>query len=279
MKENENYGLEETKFLEKAGDFFKRNLYNMMLFLVTIVFIFKDVFSIDRTDKTISEILVSSALSLAMGFTFNSIMGRKGIQVAQSTESYINMMNTYGEEIEKTNPHIDKLDDFLEKKNDERIMKAQIRILRQKRIKYSDFLEKEKEEVCKDKQQMKAWEKAINVKIQFLTPENILSETDDRYDKGKKDMTIQQYLKKQDVTTLSTKLIFALCFGAFGFSLIGTNIANIFWGVIQIATWLFFGMQAYITNVAYVKDVYQQKIYRKINYLVEFNNLYKEVKK
>lgn len=267
--------MEENNTLNKTVEFFKKNMYNLMLILVSVVFIFKDMILITKTGKQPIEILASSLISLAMGITFTSIMGRKGIAYAQSTISYINMMKTYANEIEKTNDNIDKLDDFLENKNEEKLKKAQINILRKQRIKYDDFINKNMNDVCLTDDEVKCWKKAINVKIQFLTADNVLSETDDRYDRGKKDLTLSQYVHRQDLTTLIQKIIFAIIFGYFTASAIQTNIANIIWGALQITIWLIFGLMTYIQNQNYVKNVYQQKIYRKINYLIEFNNKYK----
>ena len=130
------------------------------------------------------------------------------------------------------------------------------------------------EEVCKTKEQIKFWKKAERVHIQLLTADNILSETDDRYEKGKKDLTLNEYERKTNTQDMIKKIVFALIFGYFGVTFTG-NLENIVWGAIQISSWLIMALMNYIQNYTYVREVYQSKIYRKINLLIEFNNTYK----
>lgn len=272
MKENE---YERGTNLDKTIDFFKKNIYNILIFTISVVFIFKDVIQIKETGKTIPEIIASSVIAFIVGTSLSIIIGKKGLIAGQSTDSYKQMMNTYSREIERTNDNIDKLDDFCDIKNEKRIKKLQTYILLKARIKYDDFISKTMEEVCKTKEQIKIWKKAESVQIQLLTADNILSETDNRYEKGKKDLTLNEYERRTNAQDMIKKIIFALIFGYFGVAFTG-GIENIVWGTVQISSWLIMALMNYIQNYTYVKEVYQSKIYRKINLLIEFNNTYKE---
>lgn len=273
MAEKE-YSYDKENGLDKTLDFFKRNIYNILIFVISFVFIFKDVVQIQETGKTIPEIIASSVISFIVGTCLSIIVGKKGIIAGQNTESYRQMMNTYSIELERTNDNIDKLDDFCDIKNEKRIRKIQTHILRKARIRYEDFVTKTIEEVCKTKEQIKFWRKAEKVHIQLLTADNILSETDDRYEKGKKDLTLNEYERKTNTQDMVKKIIFALIFGYFGVTFTG-NLENIIWGAVQISSWLIMALMNYIQNYTYVREVYQSKIYRKINLLIEFNNTYK----
>lgn len=256
--------------LEKAIEFFRRNVYNILLVVIIAIFLFKDIVKIEESGKTISEIIASSFLSFAMGTAINFIFAKKGILAGKNTPTYIETMVRYTKEIEKTDSHIEEMDAFCEKKNAQRIKNAQVKILRTERIKYEDFLNKTMEEICDTKEKRKCWLRAQHIKIQYLTADNLLSETDERYEKGKKDLTINEYERKQNVTDMVTKLLFALIFGYFGVSFVG-NYENILWGAIQICMWLLMGIGKYIQNYTYITDVYKTKIHRKINLLIEFN--------
>ena len=271
--------LNQQTTFDKTIEFFRRNLYNFILVIVSFIFIFKDIIQIEETGKSVLEIVADSVIAFIMAMTFNIILGKKGILSAQKLQSYINCMNTYSDEIEKTNDKIEFLEDFCEYKNNNKLRLIQKRILTKVCINYNDFIEGRLETYNLNKDQKKALKKVKKISFHYLTPENILSETDARFEKGKKDMTLAEFEKSQNLQDTFSKIICALIFGYFGVTGLAGGWAEIIWGAIQIGLWLIMGLCKYIQNYSYVKDVYQQKIYRKINLLIEFNNSYvKKVK-
>lgn len=260
--------------LDKTLDFFKRNIYNFILVVVSFVFIFKDIIQIEETGKSVLEIVADSVISFVMAMTFNIILGKKGIISAQKLQSYADCMVTYSEEIEKTNDKIEYLEDFCEYKNNNKLKLIQKRILTKVCINYEDYVNGKLEMYNLNKDQKKALKKVKKISFHYLTPENLLSETDTRYEKGKKDMTLSEFEKSQNFQDTISKIVCALIFGYFGVSGLTGGWAEIIWGSIQIGLWLIMGLCKYVQNYSYVKDVYQQKIYRKINLLIEFNNSY-----
>ena len=266
--------LKQETNLDKTLDFFKRNIYNFILVVVSFVFIFKDIIQIEETGKSVLEIVADSVISFVMAMTFNIILGKKGIISAQKLQSYADCMVTYSEEIEKTNDKIEYLEDFCEYKNNNKLKLIQKRILTKVCINYEDYVNGKLEMYNLNKDQKKALKKVKKISFHYLTPENLLSETDTRYEKGKKDMTLSEFEKSQNFQDTISKIVCALIFGYFGVSGLTGGWAEIIWGSIQIGLWLIMGLCKYVQNYSYVKDVYQQKIYRKINLLIEFNNSY-----
>lgn len=256
--------------LDKTILFFRRHVYNILLFVIAVAFLFKDIVELQQSGKTLPEIVASAFISFAIGTAFNIILGKKGIIAGKNTQIYIDAITRYSLEIGKTDEYIDKLDDFCERKNEQRVKMAQLKILRTERIKYDDFINKPMEEVCATKQQRKCWRKALNVRIQHLTPDNLLSETDGRYERGKKELTLNEYEKRQNAQDALVKIVFAFIFGYYGVAFVG-NKENIIWGALQIGIWLLMAILKYIQNYSYVTDVYKAKLHRKINYLIEFN--------
>lgn len=261
--------------LDKTIAFFRKHVYNILLFIIAVAFLFKDVVEIKQSGKTVPEIIASAFISFAIGTAFNIILGKKGILAGKSTTVYIDAITRYGQEINKTDDYIDKLDEFCEKKNEQRIKLAQLKILRMERIRYEDFASKTMNEVCVTRQQKKCWRRATKVKIQYLTPDNLLSETDDRYEKGKKELTLNEYEKRQNTQDAITKMAFAFIFGYYGVVFVG-NRENIIWGALQIGIWLLMAILKYIQNYSYVTDVYKAKLHRKINLLIEFNTAHRK---
>ena len=269
----------EQNSLDKSIDFFKRNIYNIILVFVSIVFIFKDLVQIGETGKTLEQIIAQSTLSFLMGMTFNIILSKKGIMAAQKLDGYQMMMDTYAAELEKTNEFVEYLDDFCETKNNNRIKIIQTRILSKGKISYASFSSGDKSYyTVLDKKQKKIWKKAENVKINYLSADSLLSETDVRYEKGKKELTLREHENRKNMKDAFTKMICAIIFGYFGVLGFNKDFSVILWGAIQISMWLIMGLMSYIQNYTYVKDVYQQKIYRKINLLIEFNKVAMKIK-
>lgn len=271
MDENLVYE-EEKNSADKFFEFMKNNVLNFLLVIIYGLFIFRDVVQIHESGRTILEIIANTFIAWFMGVCTSTIMRRKGQAKAMTENSYKNMQKTYDGEIEKADDHIDVLDDFCDEKNEIRYIKAQKIVLRRQRIKYDDFANKEKNEVCKTKEQEKCWDRALRVKIQLITPENLLSETDTKYEKGKKEETLNEKNTKSFLKDSYSKAFMALIFGYFAVSIVlGTGIL---WSCIQVSIWLIWGIVSYLQDYFYIKQVYQQKIYRKIKYLKEFNNNY-----
>ena len=266
----------EKSTAEKIGDFFKKNIYNMVLLLVSVVFIFKDLVLLETGVKPIEQIISDGLIAFVMGMAFNIILGKKGVLAAQATKEYIDTMWAYGKQVEATDDKVNMLDDFCEKKNEARIARFQTRILSRGRIKYDDFVNKGMLEICIDKYQKKYYKKAKRVKIHMITPDNLLSETDASYEKGEKEISLHEYETKKNFKDAGSKVLFALIFGYFSVSGINSDMSAVLWGTVQLAIWLVMGLLSYIQNYTFVKDVYRQKIIRKTNLLAEFNSTYKK---
>lgn len=265
---------EEKTSTDKFFEFLKNNILNFLLVIIYGLFIFRDMVQIQESGRSILEIVANTFIAWFMGVCTSTIMRRKGQAKAMTEQSYKQMQKSYEREIEGSDSHINELDDFCDEKNEIRLIKAQKCVLRKQRIKYEDFATKEKHEVCKTKEQEKCWDKALRVKIQLITPENLLSETDTKYDKGKKEETLNEKNAKSFLKDSYTKAFMALIFGYFAVSIVIGN--EILWSCIQVGIWLIWGIVSYLQDYFYIKQVYQQKIYRKIKYLKEFNNNYKK---
>lgn len=256
---------------DKVVDFLKRNIYNMLLILVSLVFVLKDLVILETGKKPIELILADGIVSFFMGMTFNIILGKKGILAGQNTAEYVETMMAYAKQIERTDDKCDKLDNFCDKKNEARIKRIQMRILSRSRIRFEDFENNDKTNLL-DKEQRKAWRKACHVRIHMLSADNLLSETDTRYEKGEKEYTVNEYEKKKNFQDASSKALFAFVFGYFGYSGLTGEWAGVLWGAFQVSVWLILGLMSYMQNYTFIKDTYRQKIIRKTAYLTEFNN-------
>lgn len=265
--------VEDSTPMNKTISFLKSNILTILLVLSCIAFVFKDMVNVEESNKSILEILASGLLTLIMALVVDTIMSKKGTLAGLASVQYITTLERYGKEIDKTDPHIDKLDGFCDTKNDQRIIRAQKKILRLQRIKFEDFMNKTQEEVCgNNKEKNKAWEKAVKVKIHMLTSDYLLSETDDNYEMGKKEKTLDQVERNSMLSKLGTKVVFACITGYFGITIV-INKANLIWGAIQVFIWVCWGTISYFQRYLYVVNTHRQTIIRKTKYLIEFNTI------
>lgn len=267
--EKEKYYIKDED--NKVLEFLKKNILNFLIAIVVIVFLVKDLIQIKESGRTVVEIIANSIVNLIVGQLIKNLFLQKGSNAGFNAPSYQRKLKRYSDEIEKTDPIIDKLDDFCEKKNEQRIQKAQKHVLRPARIKYEDFLTKTKEEVCKDKTQLRTWDKAQAVKVQIITPENLVSETDPRYEKGKKEETLKAHKAKEATKSFIIATLISVIFGYFVPMLNENALAGMLWNLIQVAIWLAFGIVAYYQEYTYITVDYAQRVLRKTTYLVEFN--------
>ena len=75
--------------LDKTVSFFRKHVYNILLVVISVAFLFKDIIKIEETGKSIVEIIASSFLAFAIGTTFNVILGKKGIIAGKNTPQFI----------------------------------------------------------------------------------------------------------------------------------------------------------------------------------------------
>lgn len=259
---------------DRVMEFFKKNVYNLILIIIGAIFVLKDLIIWEVGKKTFEQILADGAINFIMGMAFNIILGKKGIIAGQSTAEFISTMMAYATQIERTDDKCDKLDGWCDEKNEARLKRIRTRILSRARIRYEDFENNDKSNVL-DKEQKKAWKHACTVKIHLLSADNLLSETDTRFEKGEKEYTIGEYERNKNLKDASTKILFAIVFGYFGYEGLTGEWAGVLWGAFQVAIWLILGLMSYIQNYTFIKDAYRQKIIRKTAYLTEFNNTVK----
>ena len=147
--------IEDNSKLAKGTEFIKRNAINLILGFSCLLFVFKDILQIQESNKSILEIIATGIIAMVMSTYISILLGRKGILAGQECDLFVKTMNRYNKEVSKTDANIDKLDGFCEDETEKNLAIVQKKILRQGRIKYDDFRDKNMLEVCKSEDQIK----------------------------------------------------------------------------------------------------------------------------
>jgi hypothetical protein len=256
----------------KTAEFFKRYIFDIIIAISCISYIFWGIITIEESGKSILDILASSIVSLGMGTSISMLLGQKGMLSGFQNDNYLKTISLYGIIVERITNRIDKLDDWCIIKVNDITKRKQIKILSKARIKYETFISEDFDLKKYDKQQIKLINKALNVKVFGISSSNLLSDNEIDDETERKEITITKFKTRSFTQGLILKIIFSITFSYFVVDSISSlNLANIIWSVAQICVWLLFGILQYYSYYSFITTRYRNVIIRKINYLEEFN--------
>lgn len=259
---------------DKVAQWIKKNATNFALIFVIGIFMFYDLVTFGYSGKVWYEILADGSVYMLVAVLITNIMGKKGILSGLDSEKLINTKKLYATRVEDSTPNLDRLDNYCEFKNANELKRMQTKILRHARIKYENFIKEDFDTTLLTKKQLKIYNKALHIKIRELTPEYILSEDSDRFEKGKADLSIRQYELSQNASTLVSKILFSVIFGVFSlYPKEGFNVAWLISSGVKVALWLGMSIMQYYNNYNFITTTYRSGLVRKVNWLEEFNTI------
>lgn len=252
-----------------AGAFFRQYGIDFLVVLFGLVYILVEVLRIDETGKTVNEILFNGAKALVGGFIITYSLGLKGLMDGEKNPQFQNTMNEYGKIIEKITPHIDKLPDFCEKKNASTVRIMQGHELIKAGLSYDAWVKGEI--VPKTKAQMKAVERAENVRPKLFHAEELTSDIDNTDIAKGLGQTKQQYLTITTAKGFPMSIAISVVIGLYSFNLIDNfSWANLIWAALQVCGFFASGGIKYLQRYMWINDQYKARIIRKTNLLYEF---------
>lgn len=256
----------------KTAEFLKKYIFDIIIALSCISYVFWGIITIEESGKSLLDILASSIVSLGMGTSISMLLGQKGMIAGFQNTNYLKTISLYGNVVDKITNKIDKLDDWCIIKVDEIIKRKQIKLLSYARIKYETFISDEFDLSKYDKKQLKLINKALNIKVYGISASNLLSDNEIDDETERKEITITKFKTRSFAQGLLLKIIFSFTFSYFIVDSISSlNLANIIWSIAQICVWLLFGILQYYSYFSFITNRYRNVIIRKINYLEEFN--------
>lgn len=274
--------LETTKptTTEKISGWFKTNIITIVVFLVCFLYLGRGFGYIDKTDKTILEILTDGVISLVFGLLFQTLLGEQGIINARKSAKYINTLIAYGKVIELDTPYVDKIDIFCDLENAKELKRKQTDILLKAGLKYNSFDKGEydgginptsKKEL--DEKQLQAIEEARKVKTFKLTRDLLISEHSNSGGFENLSNGLNNFRGKQTTKNVVTKVLTAILFSYYTIKLFDEiNYGAIIWYALQIVIFILLGTLQYFKNYEYVSEVDRSRFIRKTDLLYVFYN-------
>lgn len=267
----------KEEFSVKIQKWFKENISIIAIILVSIVYIFYGVITIDKTGKSIGQIISDGAVSFLVGYAVKCLLNTQGLVNGERSESFVSSKKFYLRLLDETSNIQHYLPRYCDMENEKTLKRVQVAILRTHNIKYEDFINNNLDYQKLDKKQLKAVYKARSVTINLLNDAILLSDSQVSLDTGK-DLRVNKinYLKSSNVRAFIIGLLFGALFGYYGIVNQGLDWANAIWCAIQIAIYLAFGAIQYFSAYTFMADTYKTALVRKANHLERFKNMHNE---
>lgn len=265
---------------------FYKNAGYIVIILVSLVYMASSLISIEKTGKSVWEILGAGVLSMIVGFLINGVFRQIGIRKGDEDERTVATNSLHASIVEEITPYIDKLDTFCELETKRTEKGIRTRLLASAGLKYEDYFTEEgiskpfklalseyagRMERKSFKRKKRAYKKAIKLKIKPLLASNLTSDgtkADNPYDFGK---TKREYTSMENATDIVIKVLLAIIFGYFGVSMVSeVNVAALIWNALQIVMYIIGGVIQMYSSFSWVVDDYRQSRIKKIDTLQKF---------
>ena len=276
--------------MEKTKNYLKQNLGYFVIALACIIYVARGIITISETGKTVLEILVDGALALFFGIFINIVFELQGMMSGDRDDRVLNTIRKHGDIVDSISPHIDKLDEWCEKKNKEALKLARIRMLSSHGLKYDDYFDEDgvakefkinteklesqnKETRQQEKDRIRCFKNACKIKLTLLTTNSLTSEGGRDYDPYYLGQTKKQYKTRTAMTDFISKIGVAVIFGVYGAQLVQSfSWAFLVWTAIQVVLFLIMGVVKLYTSYMFVVDDYRGRIVKKIDNLTKFQD-------
>lgn len=273
---------------DKVKDFFKQNAGYFVIAFVCAVYIFTAFLKIDKTGKTVSQIVADGVLYFFLGIFISRMFDLQGMLSGNREENVQKTIAEHAKMVMKISPYIEELDKWCEKENAKNYEIQRTKILARVGLKYSACFDEEgvaipialdqnrlKDKILRKNEQKKlrVYRKAVNLKLTALTAGELTSEGGRQQDPYYFGRTKVQYETQRSIADIFTKLGVAIIFGVYGVELIKDfSYANLIWAILQVAIVVIMGLIKMYQTYLFITDEYKSRIWKKIDNLQKFDN-------
>lgn len=271
----------QIKKRKNIWEFIRDNFQKIMMILICVLYISQGLFSLEKKDATLVEIIGNIGLSVCVGYIISSNLRSMGIKSGRTSEIFLASMETYGEVKQKATPMFDKLPSWCEYKNAQELEYRKKEIIQGAGLNwrgyklgfYDEYPEKMNEI------QKKAFAEAKNCKIIKFYSNELLSDLPqlDIRTKNRFGKTVKDYKKSEAIPEIISKISLGVICGLYTLQPLLTDgninekIAGIIWNTMQILLWLIMGMLKYYDAKSFIVDEYRQThVIQKTELLNEF---------
>ena len=252
-----------------------KNAGYIVVVLISVVYVASSLINISRSGKSVYEIIGAGVLSLIVGILINSVFRSIGIKRGEEDEKTVATAALHAKCVDEIVPYIDRLDSFCQEENARALKEVRSRILAKEGIRYSDCFDEGAVAINakfgNDRAKIRAYNKALRVKIKPLMPSNLTSDgakPGDPFDFGR---SKREFRAQRSVSDVAIKILMAVLFGYFGVTLASeVNVASLIWNALQIVLYITGGIIQMYSSYSWVVDDYRGGVVRKIDMLQKF---------
>lgn len=268
--------LNKDELQQKAYDFIKGNLINLIVILTSFAYIFYGMVVIKRTDLSVWECVASAGIGIIVGFMIKQGLGENGFNKGYGSNIWKTNLEKYSKACNIANDYIERVDNFYAYEEIEKRKAYRRSNMMSAQMKYSWFFDKDgnyidnQERYAKLTRYQKAiLKKCVRVRIYNL---NLFSEYSNEVssyshrEKTDKDQRAKMFGKNGLAQVISA------IFGAYFVAQWGNwNWGAFITATIQVAIWVSCGIMQLYTNYNYVVIEKVNKLTRKIELIVKFS--------
>lgn len=270
-----------TEQAERAKRFFMRNLAYFVVALVSVVYVATSFINIDKTGKTVTQILADGSIVFLLGVFVDRLFELQGLQNGEMDERVMRTVMLHEDTVNKVVTDIDELDDWCEMENRRNYKLQRQKILARAGLKYDDCFDEDgvskplvvKHTATKREQlkQKRVYEYAVKLKLTYLNAGDLTSDGGKKEDPFYFGKTKVQYGFRSNMKDVFSKIITVVLFGYYGATLITDfNYADLIWKCLQIALFFMMGVVKMIQAYMFMTGEYRSRIIKKIDILQKF---------
>lgn len=257
---------------QKVMAFLKKNVYDLAIVLICVVYMIKSVAEIQKSGNTVIEIIGNGLVTLLFSMSLARLFEAKGLIAGEESTAYKKALTEYEKAKRTAGQRITEMDEWCaewSKKNHESVIKTK---LYPYGLSYEQFT---KNEYAADKyteEQQKALEKLRLLKTRILTTDQLMSgDLDDSQEIDYKKTTKKAYIQRSTKGDLLSKSIVAITFGYFTLSaLSGWSWSGIVWAAFQTVLILALSVMKYFNAYNFINDDMRSKLMDKTSKIRQF---------
>ena len=128
---------------DRIKAFFKNSVGYIMAFFFTAGYISLSILTIDRTGRTVGEIVGTSFIYYIYQIVLITLFRSQGLNNGKNSETYKNTSLLHAEKVESISDNMDMLPQWCDEKNKENYKKQRIKILASAALKYLDYFDED----------------------------------------------------------------------------------------------------------------------------------------
>lgn len=281
--------------MKNIKDIIRQSVGYLIVFITSVIYILTAIFVIDKTDKTIWQILGDGALAFFLGIFINRIFELQGMINGEQDPKVLETNKLHGQKVVKIEPYIDRLDDWCNEQNNKNYKIQRTKILSAAGLSYSkcfdengialDYIlpdayfytreerkdKRKKAEYVKAKFQYKCYRSAVRLKLTPLSSTALTSENVKKEDPGNLGQDKKTYEKRRMAMDIITKLTLSIVFGLYSIKLIQNfSWANLIWTGLQVGFFLCLGIIKMFLAQSFITGEFRSRTIKKIDYLEMF---------